>query len=357
VTTLAHDEPTLVTVGVDTHLDTHAAVALDQLGRRLGAMEVSTDQAGCDELEVWARSLGEVEAFGIEGTNSYGAGLTRFLRAAGYLVLEVSRPKRQVRRDKGKSDPIDAEAAARAVVAGEGVGIPKAGTDKAEMVRVLRVARATALKARTQSINALRALVVTSPTELRDELRRLGAAKLAERAAKFRPSAETTVVAANKQAMRSIARRYLYLSVEIDELTAQLDEIVKAAVPTLIAKFGVGTDVAGQLFVTAGDNPERLRSEAAFSMLCGASPRPTGSGKTSNRHRLNQGGDRQANAALYRIVLVRMRWDPDTKAYVERRTKEGKSKREIIRCLKRYVAREVFTALKCDLAHLQTAAT
>jgi transposase len=354
MTTIAHVEVVLVTVGVDTHLDTHTAVAVDQLGRRLGETQVATDRTGFDELALWAQSFGEVEVFGIEGTSSYGAGLARFLRAEGYLVVEVTRPKRGTRRNKGKSDPIDAEAAARAVLAGEALGTPKAGTDNAEMVRVLRVARTTAVRARTQAINALRALVVTAPDDLRAELRSLAGAKLIERAARLRVSSDTTT-AATKHAMRVLARRCQHLSSEIDELNVELDTLVRAAVPTLIAKFGLGTDTAGQLLVTAGDNPDRLHSESAFSMLCGSSPRPAGSGKTSNRHRLNRGGDRQANAALYRIVLVRLRYDPATKTYLERRTTEGKSKREIIRCLKRYVAREAFAALKTDLANLQHA--
>jgi transposase len=321
----------------------------------LGDTEIASDQDGFDELELWAQSFGEIEAFGIEGTNSYGAGLARFLRAQGYLVLEVSRPKRDTRRNKGKSDPIDAEAAARVVLSGEALGAPKAGTDKAEMVRVLRVARATAVRARTQAINALRALVVTAPGELRDELRSLSGVKLIQRAARLRLSADATTAAATKRAMRALARRCQDLAGEIDELNVELETLVRAAVPTLVAHFGLGTDTAGALLVTAGDNPERLRSEAAFSMLCGASPLPAGSGKTSNRHRLNRGGDRQANAALYRVVLVRMRHHAATKTYVERRTKEGKTKREIIRCLKRYVAREVFAALKTDLGKVQIA--
>jgi transposase len=350
VTTFARPEPSLVTIGVDTHLETHTAVALDQLGRHLGVLEIRSDRHGFDELELWAESLGEIEVFGIEGTNSFGAGLTRHLLGRGYLVVEVSRPKRATRRDKGKSDPIDAEAAARAVLAGEALGVPKASSDTAEMVRVLRVARQSAVKARTQAINSLRALVVTAPDGLRDELRHLSATRLVTRAAGLRPGTDTTT-AATKQAMRCLARRYRHLTDEIEELAARIAELTAAAVPTVIALFGVGTDTASQLLVTAGDNPDRLRSDAAFSMLCGASPRPTGSGKTSNRHRLNRGGDRGANAALYRIAIVRMRHDPRTRAYVERRTKEGSTKREIIRCLKRYIAREIFTALKKDLAH------
>lgn len=351
VTTFAHADPPLVTVGVDTHLETHTAVALDQLGRHLGVLEIRSDRHGFDELEVWAESLGEIEVFGIEGTNSFGAGLTRHLHGHGHAVVEVSRPKRAVRRDKGKSDPIDAEAAARAVLAGEALGVPKASSTTAEMVRVLRVARQSAVKARTQAINSLRALVVTAPDGLRDELRHLSVTRLVAHAAGLRPGNDTTTTAATKQAMRSLARRYRHLNDEIEELTARIAELTAAAVPTVIALFGVGPDTASQLLVTAGDDPDRLRSDAAFSMLCGASPRPTGSGKTSNRHRLNRGGDRAANAALYRVAIVRMRYDPRTRAYVDRRTKQGKTKREIIRCLKRYIAREIYTALKKDLAH------
>jgi transposase len=350
--TIAHGEATLVTVGVDTHLETHTAVALDQLGRRLGALQIGTRRGDFEALVAWAGGFGELEAFGIEGTNSYGAGLTRFLVALGYAVFETTRPDRATRRNKGKSDPIDAEAAARAVLAGDVLGPPKDSTDTAEMVRMLRIARSTAIKARTQAINALHALVVTAPGELRDDLRSLNTARLVERARGFRlgVAIDDTVTAA-KLTMRALARRIEHLDNEITELTDQLDRLVAAAVPTVVALFGAGTDTAGQLLVTAGDNPDRLHSDAAFSMLCGASPRPAWSGaKPTNRYRLNRGGDRQANAALYRIALVRMAHHAPTRAYVERRTKEGKTKREIIRCLKRYIAREVFTALNTDLA-------
>jgi transposase len=349
MTTIAQNETLLVTVGVDTHLDTHTAVALDQLGRRLDVTEIAADRAGYEELLVWAASLGEIESFGIEGTNSYGAGLHRFLRGEGFTVLEATRPKRAVRRNRGKSDPIDAEAAARAVLAGEALGAPKAGNDHAEMIRVLRVARSTAVKARTQAINALRGVLVTAADELRDELRHLPRARLIARAARLRPGDNHSPLAATKETLRILARRYEQLTGEISALDAQLDELVAHAAPTLVAKFGFGTETAGQLVVTAGDNPHRLRSDAAFSMLCGASPKPAGSGKTSDRHRLNRSGDRQANAALHRVAIVRMRFHQPTRAYVERRTKEGKTKLEIIRCLKRYIAREAYTALITDL--------
>ena len=329
---------------LDTHKDLHVAVALDGLGRRLGSTAVATTAAGYAMVVGWAETFGEVEAFGVEGTGSYGAGLARHLRSAGHHVIEVVRPNRQARRRNGKSDPADAEAAARAVLSGEANGHPKSGDDLVEMIRVLRVARCSAMKARTQAVNALKSLVVTAPVELRQQLRGLSGTKLVAAAARLRPSPEATTTSANKTALRALASRYQALDAEIDALDAQLDELTTQASPKLTEVFGVGPEVAGALLVAAGDNPDRLRSEAAFAMLCGAAPVEASSGKTV-RHRLNRGGDRQANAALYRIVLVRMRHHAPTRAYIERRTTQGLSKPEIIRCLKRYVAREIYAIL------------
>jgi transposase len=227
------------------------------------------------------------------------------------------RPNRQTRRRKGKSDPTDAEAAARAVLSAEAAGSPKAGDDLVEMIRVLRVARGTALKARTQAINALRSLLVTAPPELRDQLRALSTTRLVSKTAQLRPGALGSPLAASKLALRHLACRYQTLEAEISSLDGQLAQLTAIASPQLIGAFGVGADTAGALLVVAGDNPERLRSEAAFSMLCGSSPINASSGKT-NRHRLNRGGNRQANAALHRIVLVRMRYHQPTRAYVDR---------------------------------------
>jgi len=341
---MAQLEPTHVTVGVDTHRDVHVAVALDQLGRRLDQIELAATRAGYERLLAWASSLGVVAVFGVEGTGCYGAGLARYLGARRVLVVEVMRPNRQTRRRRGKSDPTDAEAAARAVLSGEAAGAPKAGDDLVEMIRVLRVARSSAIKARTQAINALRSLLVTAPPELREQLGARSTSRLVDKAARLRPGHLGSPLAASKLALRQLARRCQTLEAEITSLDAELVQLTAAASPRLIETFGVGADTAGALLVAAGDNPERLRSEAAFSMLCGSSPIKASSGKT-NRHRLNRGGNRQANAALYRIVLVRMRYHQPTRAYVVRRTSEGKSKREIIRCLKRYVAREIYTAL------------
>jgi transposase len=347
----ARDDGIRVTVGVDTHTDQHVGVALDQFGRRLGTRSVPTTPAGFAALLVWARDFGVVEQIGIEGTGSYGAGLTRWLRARGLTVVEVERPDRhdrQARRRRGKSDSIDAEAAARAVQAGTVIGQPKAGDGQVEMIRTLRLARRSAMKARTQAANQLHALVVTAPDELRARLRALPMAELVRIAAAFRPvrtgAALATPLAATKLALKGLAVRYRQLSAEIDALDAHLEPLVAAAAPELLAVKGVGADIAGALLVAVGDNPDRLRSEAAFASLCGVAPIPASSGKT-NRHRLSRGGDRDANRALYLLALGRMGWDPATRTYVTRRTAAGLSKAEIIRCLKRYLAREVYRLL------------
>jgi transposase len=341
---IAQIAPTRVVIGVDTHQDRHVAAALNDLGRPLGVTTIAATRAGYDDLVVWAETFGEVEAFGVEGTGSYGAGLARHLRGAGYLVVEVIRPNRQARRRNGKSDLADATAAARAVISGEANGVPKTADDTVEMIRVLRVARSTAIKARTQAVNSLKSLLVTAPAELREQLHGLTTAKLIATAARLRPGSDATTTTATKTALRSLAGRYGALTAEIDVLDAQLAELTARAAPTLVETFGVGPDTAGALLVAVGDNPERLRSEAAFAMLCGAAPLEASSGKTV-RHRLNRGGDRQANSALYRIVLVRLRHHKPTQEYMARRTEQGKTKPEIIRCLKRYVAREIYTIL------------
>ena len=272
MTTFAHPEPRRITVGVDSHGDLHVACALDQLGRPLATTRVATTPRGYRALLAWARSLGEVEAWGVEGTGCYGAGLARFLNGQGQLVLEVNRPDRSARRRRGKSDPVDAEAAARAVLAGQVTAIPKAGSHVVEMVRCLRVARTTAAKARTQAANAMRALVVTAPAELREQLRGLSAPRLASTAARLRPGPIATTTAATRLALRLLGERYQALDAELARVDAELDRLTAKAAPGLRQLCGVGPEIAGSLLVAAGDNPRRLRSEAAFSMLCGASP-------------------------------------------------------------------------------------
>jgi transposase len=355
ITTMAHTAPPRVTVGVDTHKDLHVAAARDQLGRRLATTTIGATSAGYAELLGWALGLGEVTAWGVEGTGSYGAGLARFLAAHGQRVLEVNRPDRAARRRHGKSDPVDADAAARAVQAGEATGVPKAADGTVEMVRALRAARQTAVKARTQAINALKGLLVTAPTELREQLDGLSTPKLVGAAVVLEPGTLVTSTAATMLALCSLAGRYQHLDAEIKALTGKLDQLTAKTAPALRALHGVGPDSAAALLIAAGDNPGRLRSEAASAALCGSSPVEASSGKT-RRHRLNRGGDRQANAALYRIVLVRLRWHQPTRDYVARRTTEAKTSKEIIRCLKRYVAREVFAALRQIDQHPATAA-
>jgi len=348
VTTIGAGRPetteVAVILGVDTHLDLHTAVALDHLGRRLGQASVPTTAKGYEELLRWAEGFGPLRCAGIEGTSSYGAGLTRHLRARGIEVLEVERPKHR-RSNLQKSDPSDAEAAARAVLAGEASGVPKSADGTVEMIRTLRAARRSAVKARTQAANQLQALRVTAPEQLRRHLRGLSTKELVSVAARFRLADDPRdVQAATKFALRSVARRYEALSEEISELEAHLERLVGQVAPELVSLPGIGTDNAATLLVVAGDNPQRLRSEASFANLCGVAPIEASSGKVV-RHRLNRGGNREANRALYMTCLARMRRDLRTQEYVARRTQEGKSKREIIRCLKRYVAREVYRVL------------
>jgi transposase len=335
-----------ITLGVDTHKDIHVAVALDGLGRRLGTLSIPTTPAGYEELVDWANGFGPLEGVGIEGTGSFGAGLTRFLQAEGTKVLEVVRPKRREQYRCGKSDPIDAELAARAVLAGTATTQPKGADGKVEMIRTLRVTRRSAVKARAQSVNQLKNLLITAPEKLKSELWGLSTAKLVAKVSGFRPGANPSdVQAATKFALRSVARRHQRLSEEICELDEQLDRLVAEAAPELVALEGVGTDTAASLLIAAGDNPERLKNEAAFAHLCGAAPIPASSGKKSVRHRLNRHGNRDANRALYVIAVCRMSRDERTRTYVAKRTAEGKTKKEIIRCPKRYIAREVYRIL------------
>ena len=333
--------------GVDTHQDTHTAAVIDTAGRRLGDRQFPATAAGYRQLLAWLRTFGALLIVGVEGTGAYGAGLARYLASEGVAMVEVDRPDRKTRRFAGKSDPLDAEAAARAALAGVRTGVPKQRDGQVEALRNLRVARGSAIGQRADCQRRIKSLIVTAPEPLRAGLRGLKGARLIATCAALRPDPARIgePEQAAKTALRSLGRRHVALTDEIDELDKLIGPLVTAINPDLLACVGVGADVAGQLLVTAGENTERLHSEPAFAMLCGAAPIPASSGKT-HRHRLNRGGDRQANAALYRVVLCRMRWDPRTRAYVERRTKEGLSKKDIIRCLKRMIARELYYVLK-----------
>jgi transposase len=351
MTKVPHDER-LVTLGVDTHADIHVAVALDQLGGMLGAIEIPTSRAGFAQLLEWASALGVIDRVGIEGTGSYGAGLFRWLRARGITVIEVDRPDRKLRRQRGKDDLTDAEGAARSVLSGQATGIPKSADGNVEMIRVLRVARRSAMGAKIACINQLHALVVFAPDELREAFGGLTTMAKVRKAAALRPGPTlSTVEAATKLALKKLVRRYLAPVEEIDELDAHLEPLVKATAPALVAQLGIGVQSAAQLLVTAGDNPERLRTVGSFARvhLCGVAPLPATSGKRVDRHRLNKGGDRDANCALHMIAVNRLSRCERTRAYVQKRSPDGKADLDILRRLKRYIAREVYNILTQDI--------
>jgi transposase len=340
-----------IVVGVDAHTDTHDAAVLDECGRLLGTRTFPADAAGYRELLTWVQRFGPVAAFGVESTGSYAAGLVRHLRAQGLEVLEVNQPHAHTRRRRGKSDPIDAELAARHILAASSIVFAKDTTGIVEAIRQLRVARDGAVKARSAALNALTGLIVTAPEELRQQLlARKTTRGRATLCARFRPD-QTQLhepVHAAKAALRSLARRVIDLDAEIKLLDRQLKQLVANAAPATTARVAVSTGHAGTLLVTAGQNIDRLHSEASFAALCGASPIPVSTGRT-DRHRLNYGGDRDANRALHMIAVCRLRYCDRTRAYAERRTADGKTKTEIIRCLKRYIAREIYHALVADL--------
>jgi transposase len=340
------DQQVVIVAGVDTHGETHHAAVVDQIGRQIADQQFATTPAGYRQLLAWLRSFGEVERVGVEGTGAYGAALTRMLRQAGVTVVEVDRPDRKIRRSKGKSDPVDAYAAALAAVSGRAAGTPKTRDGRIEAIRALRVTRRSAVKARTQAINQIRALLITGPADLREQMRGLATTALVNTCASLRPGTELTDPRrAVKAALCRLARRHQHLNAEIDELDNELRELVTTTAPDLLQLPGVGVETAGQLLTTAGDNPDRLRSDAAFAHLCGAAPIPASSGRT-DRHRLNRGGDRWANCALHTIALSRMRWHEPTRAYVARRRQQGLSTKEIMRCLKRFIARQIFYVLR-----------
>jgi len=338
-----------ITGGVDTHLEVHVAAALDDRGSLLGVESFETTPVGYRALLRWLAQFGTVELVGVEGTGSYGAGLTRHLHGQGIAVVEVDRPNRQRRRRKGKSDPEDAISAARAAQGGEAKGEAKTRDGNVESMRVLRIARASARSGRTKALNQMRSIVSTAPDELREELRGLSIYRLLERCATFRPAERRDVVSLTKRTLRMLAQRALALEEEVKEIDRVLKPLLKETAPELLSVTGVGTDVGTALMVAVGDNPERLKSEATFAHLCGVSPIDASSGK-NERHRLNRGGDRSANSALWHIVLTRMVCDPRTQHYFERRIKDGKTKKEAMRCLKRYVAREIYKQLPGRLA-------
>lgn len=334
-------------VGVDTHRDSHTAVAIDDVGVQVAVIQVPADRAGYRSLVGWVRTLGVPQVFGVEGTGSYGAGLCRYLQAAGYLVVEVTRPRRVTTRGAGKSDPIDAEAAARAVLAGTATITPKTGDGIAEMLRQIKVARDTAVRARTQAINALKALVLTCPQPLAGDLAGLPTTQLIQRCTRLRAGQLHTPTDAARHSLRALARRYRALTDEINQHTALIDTLTTTAAPTLRAGIGIGPDSAAEILGVYGDNPHRIHSEAALARICGAAPIPASSGNT-HRHRLDRSGNRRANAALHRIIITRLRHHQPTIDYPTKRTQQGMTRREAIRCLKRFLTREIHHRVMAD---------
>jgi transposase len=342
-----------IILGVDTHNDVHVAAVITMLGVLLGTQAFPTTGAGYAALLAWARGHGRLRRAGVEGTSSHGTALTRHLRRYHIHVIEINRPDRATRRRRGKTDAVDAENAARVVLSGRSTAVAKAADGSVEMIRMFKLAKDSAVKARTQAINQLRAVLVRTDPQLRESLTGLGPVALMRRCAEL-PTAQThTITTAATDVLRTLARRVLMLSDEIRQLKRQLTAVTTQCAPGLLDRHGIGPDTAAALLITAGDNPHRLSSHAAFAALCGASPIEASSGKTT-RHRLNRGGDRRANSALYIIVLTRLGRDQRTRDYAAKRTTDGKSTKEIMRCLKRYVAREVFPIITAALGPAKT---
>jgi len=351
------DQAVAVYGGIDTHANTHHVAVVDHTGRRLGDIEVPATSAGYQSAVRFLNGWPGVVTVGVECTGSYGAGVTRVLRAAGLDVIEVNQPNRFQRRLKGKTDTFDAYSAAEAVLSGRASAPPKGGDGLVESLRVLRTSRSSALLARTATMNQIKAMLVSSPDELRARYQGLSNVKLiAALAASRPPKVPLSPIETCAYSLRLLARRWRMLTEQIQDLSSHMERLLKDHAPALMAVFGVGCDTAAQLLITAGDNPDRLRSEAAFASLTGTCPIPASSGKT-NRHRLNRAGDRQANSALYHVVIVRLRHDEVTRSYVQRRTGEGKTKMEIIRCLKRYLVRQLYPLICQTLQADQTART
>ena len=352
-----------VTGGVDTHADSHVAAAVDHNGGVLGIESFPADPAGFEALVGWLAGFGPVDRVGVEGTGSWGVGLSRFLTEAGVEVVEVDRPNRQARRKVGKSDPTDAVAAARAALSGQAAVIPKwrngpvgqvalpptesdAPARPVEQMRVLLVARRSARQQRIQSLNQIRHVVFCAPEPIRARFKDRHKTGLVTEAAKMRPRAGSDpVIYTTNLVIRNLARRIKALNAEMAQIDRMLTSLLTETSPELLDLYGVGPDTAASLLVAAGDNADRIATEGSWARLCGVTPLPANSGKVNTRYRLNRAGDRQANAALYRIVLTRMSSHAETRAYVTRRRAEGLNTPEVMRCLKRYLARHIYKHL------------
>lgn len=345
--------------GVDTHKDLHFAAVVDEHDRILGSESFPTTRHGYKQMLLWMRSFGELVRVGVECTGSYGAGLLRYLQQAHVTVLEVTAPDRSDRRKRGKDDTLDAYNAAHAAFAGVRTVTPKTRDGMIESLRVLKVCRKTAISARRVALQLIHSTIISAPDELRESLRAMTRMQLVRTLAAWRPdlSDYRNLTSACRIALKSLGRRYLELHDEIADLDVMIAMLVDELAPDLVSRNSIGYESASQLLLTAGDNSDRLQSEASFAALCGVSPVPASSGKVT-RHRLNRGGDRAANSALHIIAIGRLRTDARTKAYVAKRVSEGHSKPEAIRCLKRYIAREVYYVIQqCHLKIAQTQIT
>ena len=351
LTTTASIEPARVVAGIDTHKHVHHVAVLDLTGRVLGSDAFPATTAGYQAALEWIAGFGDIDRVGVELTGSYGAGVTRHFTAAGITVLEVNTTDKATRARRGKNDTIDAIAAGQKVLAGMATAIPKDTTSVVESVRMLTLVRDSAVKARTQALNQMKDLLITAPASLREQFTGLSLTAVAKKAASLRPDSARLAdpVQAARLALKRLGNRIADLTLEITDAEKQLDALLQDTVPTLLSRPGIGTLTAAQFLITAGGNIDRITSEAAFAHLCAAAPLPASSGMT-NRHRLNRFGDRQANKALHLVIIGRMKHDDETKTYITKKLTEGKSKKDAIRALKRFVARRVFHDLTTDLA-------
>ncbi|MGH3610558.1 MAG: IS110 family transposase, partial [Pseudonocardiaceae bacterium] len=325
----------MIAVGVDTHKERHYAVALDQVGQLLAELSFAADPAGYAELQHWAEHLVEAAGlvFGLEGAGSWGAGLCQHLQHGGYPVLEVERPRRKDRR-AGKSDRIDALAAAKCVLTGENVSTPRR-RGILSAIRALLIARRSAVAERTRVLNQLQALNATAPIDLRERVgegtgKQLERRVLSMRARSSAPLEERVAFSV----MRDLAAHSRNLGADAKRYAHQLADLIRSLDATLLDEPGIGPISAAKLLAF---DPTRFRSEGAFARCNGTAPIPASSGKTM-RYRLNRGGDRQANNAIHTIAIIRAKHQPETRAYLDRRIREGKTKREALRSLKRHIS-------------------
>jgi len=334
-------------IGVDTHRDSHTAAVLDTTGGVVADLTVPADAFGYKRVLAFGRMHAPARrAWAIEGTGSFGAGLTTFLLERGEWVVEIDRPARPARRNGAKSDELDAARAATEALAREHLAQPRSRGER-EAIRVLLVTRQGAVVSRTRAIAHLKALLVTAPEQLRGHFRNMTTDDQVVRCSRLRTApSQAAEHRSTILALRSTARRILALEAEANDLESEIERLVKAAAPRLLDERGVGALSAAQL-LCSWSHPGRLRSEAAFAALAGSAPIPASSGQTV-RHRLNRGGDRQLNRALHTIVLSRLAHDDETKAYAAKRRAQGRTPREIKRCLKRHLARRLFKLLEAS---------